>query len=244
MTNFEKGNMSSVKKSGNNIHRTKPFNYVTQRKFFEYLEDYNLNIPKYIGETTNEIILSYVDGDCIHEEIHRISEINKKEMIISSAKYLAEYHKATENFPLSDDDKFYLEYNGNLTCDVICHNDFAPYNITFNNYEAIGLIDFDTICPGPREWDIAYALYRFVFIDQLPKNGYDYSMNLFLNAYGYKKTVNFIPIIIERLEALINLISFEVSNNNKIFIEMEKKGHKQFYIEEIQRIKNYSSKNS
>lgn len=45
--------------------------------------------------------------------------------------------------------------------EVICHGDFAPYNCVFRGDRAVGIIDFDTARPGPRAWDLAYALYRF-----------------------------------------------------------------------------------
>jgi len=47
--------------------------------------------------------------------------------------------------------------------EVICHNDFAPYNLVFDAGRAIaGVIDWDTASPGPRVWDVAYLAYRLV----------------------------------------------------------------------------------
>lgn len=45
---------------------------------------------------------------------------------------------------------------------VICHNDFAPYNMVFDQEHLVGAIDFDTASPGPRIWDFAYMAYRLV----------------------------------------------------------------------------------
>ena len=46
--------------------------------------------------------------------------------------------------------------------EVICHNDFAPYNLVFQDHCLVGAIDFDMASPGPRVWDLAYLAYRLV----------------------------------------------------------------------------------
>ncbi|WP_321387057.1 phosphotransferase [uncultured Enterococcus sp.] len=236
MNDFEKGNMSTITKKGNTLYKSKPYNSQTMKRFLNYMEPYNLNIPKYLGETSDKIHLSYVKGNSIHSDADSIPFEKKVLMISSAAKLLATFHRATENFPVLEEDQYFLSYNGSFEIDVICHNDFAPYNVTFEAFEAVGLIDFDTICPAPREWDIAYALYRFILIDKNIENEYQKLIKVFLSAYDYKKDTDFFPIIIERIQALVRLFDDEISKNNQSFIEMERNGHKKFYIEEVQRI--------
>ena len=45
---------------------------------------------------------------------------------------------------------------------MICHNDFAPYNMTFADGQVTGVFDFDTAAPAPRIRDLAYLAYRLV----------------------------------------------------------------------------------
>lgn len=46
--------------------------------------------------------------------------------------------------------------------EVVCHNDFAPYNMVFQGKRFAGVFDFDAASPGPRIWDFAYLAYQLV----------------------------------------------------------------------------------
>lgn len=51
--------------------------------------------------------------------------------------------------------------------EVICHNDFAPYNMTFGpDGDVIGAIDFDLAGPGPRLRDLAYLAWWMLPLGQ------------------------------------------------------------------------------
>ncbi len=68
------------------------------------------------------------------------------------AKMLRLYHDAVSDFPLLADWKP-MDHTPNYI-EVLCYNDFAIYNIIFNNKKPVGIIDFDVAAPGPRLWDI------------------------------------------------------------------------------------------
>ncbi|KAF2417964.1 aminoglycoside phosphotransferase family protein [Microbacterium sp. B35-30] len=73
--------------------------------------------------------------------------------------------------------------------EVICHNDVAPYNMTFISGRVAGLFDFDMASPGPRIWDLAYLAYRLAPLGE--DAGIDTSdderlarMDRLIDAYG------------------------------------------------------------
>jgi hypothetical protein len=81
-------------------------------------------------------------------------------MLQDVARMLREYHDASVDFVPPEDAQW--QWSAHEPREVVCHNDFAPYNLLFMNRGLTGVIDFDTASPGPRVWDMAYTAYRFV----------------------------------------------------------------------------------
>jgi hypothetical protein len=82
------------------------------------------------------------------------------ETSVAVAGTLRAYHDATAGFTPRPDAVW--QWPAHEPVEVICHNDFAPYNLMFDGSELTGVIDFDLASPGPRVRDMAYAAYRFV----------------------------------------------------------------------------------
>ena len=76
-----------------------------------------------------------------------------------SARLLRRIHDAVSDFRLPD---AIWQVVAHEPAEVICHNDFAPYNLVFRDGDLVGAIDFDTASPGPRVRDLAYLAYRLV----------------------------------------------------------------------------------
>jgi len=76
-----------------------------------------------------------------------------------AAAMLRRLHDATEGFDRSGRTWALPEHE---PAEVICHNDFAPYNLAFRDGLPAGAIDFEAASPGPRAWDLAYLAYRLV----------------------------------------------------------------------------------
>lgn len=75
--------------------------------------------------------------------------------------------------------------------EVICHGDFAPYNLIVDGVELAGVIDADFAGPGPRLRDLAYLAYRLAPFAE-DAEGYDPAcdgtvsarLSLLSKAYG------------------------------------------------------------
>ena len=116
-------------------------------------------------------ILSFIEGEVSNYPLS--PNAASVQTLISAAKLLRSYHDASQNFLAGlNPEKNTWQFPARHPQEVICHGDFAPYNLVLDGENAIGLIDFDTCHPGPRVWDIAYALYRWApFTNPSNKDG-------------------------------------------------------------------------
>ena len=80
-------------------------------------------------------------------------------VIDDAARWLRRFHDATLDFERAGRE-WMLPVRE--PAEVICHNDYAPYNMVFQEGRLTGVIDYETVGPGPRAWDLAYLAYRIV----------------------------------------------------------------------------------
>lgn len=185
-------------------------------------------------------IISYIAGQVSN---YPLSEgASSISALISSAELLREYHDATVSFvsTLKGDAPWLLPAREPM--EVMCHGDYAPYNVVLDGDRAIAMIDFDTAHPGPRVWDIAYALYRWSPLTR-PHNADGFGSEhekvarcrLFCEAYGLPKAkrVGLISIVIERLQVLVEFMQSEAEAGNEAFRANITDGHHLAYLADI-----------
>jgi hypothetical protein len=118
------------------------------------------------------------------------------------------------------------------------------------------LIDFDTAGPGPRIWDIAYAVYRFVPLgrDAPLLDGtivpYDPTVHaperrrrvqLFIGAYGLDDASDLISTVERRLQAMCALLVERAAVGDMAYRRLIDDGHLDHYREEISFIRDYGA---
>jgi thiamine kinase-like enzyme len=183
------GNMSAVSRVGNTVRRAAGPWTPRVHQLLEHLRAKGIQeVPTPLGfDAQGREILTFIPGLVGNDPIP--AYLRADEVLRAAARLLRRIHDATEDVAQT-----WLSGWQSPTrepVEVICHGDFAPYNCVFDQNKLVGVIDFDNAHPGNREWDLAYALYRFAPITD-PSNPDHYGtiseqsrrVRLFCDEYG------------------------------------------------------------
>jgi hypothetical protein len=148
-------------------------------------------------------VVTYIPGESGAIGWHRI---HNEQGLRRFARLLREYHDAVRDFRPAPDLEWALPPAE--PPEVVCHNDFGPWNLVYNGDEPVGILDWDFAAPGPRSNDIAYALeYAVPFRDDTTAQTWHHfpevpdrraRLEIFADAYGLTSTVGLVDDVIAR----------------------------------------------
>lgn len=216
--------------------------------FLNYLQEEGVGfVPKPYGiDKEGNEILSFMHGDVYNYPLPEM--FMSDSMIISSAKLLLAYHQYSEGYiaKLTYNEPWMLPVV--YPVEVMCHGDFAPYNVTITDNKATGMIDFDTLHPGPRMWDIVYAIYRWVPFTSSDGSGFQGDLEeqirrakLFFDTYGAapENKERFVEWLIRRLQCLVEFMHGEAEKGNRDFQKNIEEGHHEVYLTDIAYLEDH-----
>jgi thiamine kinase-like enzyme len=243
------GNVSKVYLSGNTVRREVKSNSKQIHALLKHLENKGYDYaPRYHGiDKKGREILSFIEGEAGNYPLKEY--MWSDDVLIGIAKMLRLYHDSVSDFSI--DDSWQSIDNTPQQFEVLCHNDFAIYNIIFKHERPIGIIDFDVAGPGPRLWDIAYTLYTCVplsrfYLSETGEKVYYNSLQhansikrrckLFFDTYGEVFEEDYLEMVLLRLEGLCKTITRKASEGDLAFQKMIDEGHLEHYQNDIKFI--------
>jgi hypothetical protein len=194
-------------------------------------------------------ILDFVPGEVGNYPL--LAEVRGQRALVSAGRLLRSYHDATVGYVDEHQVRgLGFQLDPLSPVEVVCHSDFAPYNVVFRQDEAIAMIDFDYARLGPRAWDLAYALYRFAPLtvsfgpgDELSRIDVQATRaRMFLDAYGCDRDARreAIDAVVPRLEALVALMRGSAEAGDEAFEAHIEAGHAQIYLNDIAYVSSNS----
>lgn len=153
------GNSSTVVRIGDKVHRSTGSWTVTIHKLLNQLRDQGImEVPEVFDfDDQGREVLSFIQGDTGNYPLPDWLWSNN--LLHESFSLMRKIHDATS---IEDFEDAVWQQPVHEPQEVICHNDFAPYNMVFKNDHVVGLIDFDSASPGPRIRDFSYLAYRLI----------------------------------------------------------------------------------
>ncbi len=240
------GRANSIFKKDNYVIRPRNSWTPSVHKYLDFLHNEGIDyIPKPVALDEKTETVTYVDGTIYHYPLPQ--EALSNELLKSVALLLKDYHEVSAKYLdiLDGNEKWMLQSENEK--EVMCHGDIAPYNMAVKDGKAVGIIDFDTVHPGARLWDVTYACYRWVPLknpnnpdsigslnDQITR------LSMFVETYGlsYEEKSKFVDVLILRLESLIQFMKKQAKNNDKNFEKNIEDGHLNLYLDDIKYLKN------
>ena len=148
-------------------------------------------------------VVSFIAGESGATGWHRV---HSEQGLRRFATLLREYHDAVGDFRPSTD--FEWAVRPSEPHEVICHNDFGPWNLVYDGDEPVGILDWDFAAPGPRLNDVAYALeYAIPFRDDDAAGTWHHfaeppdrraRLEIVAEAYGLTSTEGLVDQVIAR----------------------------------------------
>ncbi len=247
------GNVSNVYRSEDTVRRELKPDSEKIHRLLEHLESKGYDYaPKFLGiDEKNREILSFIEGEAGNYPLKEY--MWSDEALKEIAKMLRLYHDAVSDFPSLNEWTPIDNTPNNL--EVVCHNDFAIYNIIFNQEMPVGIIDFDVAAAGPRLWDIAYTLYTCVPLSRHyhTEKGEEVRYNstgdaerkkrrvkLFFETYGIEgMQEGYLDMVLLRLEGLCKYMKRKAAEGDIAFQKMVDEGHYEHYQKDIKFIREH-----
>jgi hypothetical protein len=227
------GNVNTVVRVGDTVRRGLTPNSATVHRLLLHLQDKGFDgCPRFLGiDAQNREILSFVNGETgIPPSIWQSAEA-----LVATARLLRRYHDATVDFTPTDNATWAYRYPDPARHEVICHNDFAPYNFVYKDGVPIAIVDFDLVGPGPRLKDVAYAAYwtvplSFHSVDQKEYAAADAQqgsrrLHLFCKTYGIPADSDLLDMIDEVLARMGDESTMQQMVGHEAAARLKREGH-------------------
>jgi aminoglycoside phosphotransferase (APT) family kinase protein len=199
------GNSTPVVRRGGSVHREAgPWTPAVHRLLRTIRDAGVAGVPDPLGfDEAGREVVSFVPGESLADAAPAV--LWSIDVLRDAARLLRSIHDASA--PLVRDRSLTWRAPRHEPAEVICHNDFATYNLVVEGDVLSGAIDFDYASPGPRVWDVSYLAYRIVpFAEDSPDaDRLDRTARLtaLIDAYGADwNATDVIAVATQRLDEL------------------------------------------
>jgi hypothetical protein len=199
---FVGGNMNDATRVGDTVRRRAGPWTPAVHALLRFLERAGFEAPRPLGlDEHGREILTYVEGET-HTGWPEPAPawVTDDDHLREGARLLRRYHDVVEGFTPPPDARW--RFVAPAPHELVCHNDWAPWNALFRVRRLAAMLDWDRAGPGTRLWDVANTAYswvpllseqrRFSIEDRARR------LRLFCDAYGLADRASLLDVMRDR----------------------------------------------
>jgi hypothetical protein len=207
------GNTSDVTRIGTTVRRPTGHWTPAVHDLLRHLEAAGfVESPRVLGtDEKSREVLAFIEGETTAQSPWP-SWVWAEDTLVQAGQLLRRYHQAVATF--TKNRRQWLAGPASVSPNqVVCHNDFAPYNVVYRDGRIVGMIDWDWAGPAAPEWDLAMAAYAWVplfdpavaaRLEPSPTADVGARLRLLLDSYGLKDREGFVTLVADRVEASVD----------------------------------------
>jgi len=156
------GNISGAVRVGATVRRRSGHWTPAVHALLRFLGQLGFEAPRPLGiDDRGREILSFIDGRVESGWPDPFPDwVYSDECLYAAARRLCRFHDLVADFVPPAQARWRMV--APTPHEVICHNDWAPYNAVFRDRRPEVMVDWDLAGPGSRLWDAAWTAYMWI----------------------------------------------------------------------------------
>jgi len=199
---FIGGNLSDATRVGDTVRRRAGPWTPAVHALLQFLEGAGFEAPRPRGiDDRGREILAYIEGDAHTGWPEPAPDwVIDDDHLAAGARLLRRYHDLVEGFHPPAGSRWRMV--APTAPEIICHNDWAPWNALFRDQRLAVMLDWDNAGPGTRLWDVANSAYSWIpLFSDSAKFAIDERatrLRRFCDAYGLSERASLLDVMRQR----------------------------------------------
>ena len=162
------------------------------------------DVPRVLGyDERGREVLSWLPGRVVDVDTEHIAD----DFVVAAMRWLRRYHELVRGFRPAGVVLWRNQERELVADEIVCHHDFAPYNVAEQDDRVVGVFDWDMAGPGTPIEDVAFAAWNFVPLwRNLGAVETARRLRLLCAAYGGMDPAAVLPMVVTRITAATDRI--------------------------------------
>ncbi|HEV8671716.1 MAG TPA: phosphotransferase [Candidatus Limnocylindria bacterium] len=218
------GNLQQAVRVGETVRRRAGPWTPAVHALLRYLETAGFEAPRVRGiDEQGREILEYIPGETYAgSETPVPDHVFDEEHLVTAARLLRRYHDVVADFtpPMSA----VWRLTAPTPHELICHNDWSPWNALFREGHLAVMLDWDLAGCGSRLWDVASAAASWVTLISEAKlfslSERAHRLRVFCDAYGLEDRSELLSTVQLRIDHVARFIEAQARTGDPGFVKL------------------------